>query len=44
MTRFVDKLAAVVQRNDSLVCVGLDVDAARVPPRVRQRPELDRAL
>jgi orotidine-5'-phosphate decarboxylase len=39
VTRFGDKLAAAVQRNDSLVCVGLDVDAARVPPRVRQRPD-----
>jgi len=39
VTRFVDKLAAAVQRNASLVCVGLDVEAARVPPRVRERPD-----
>jgi orotidine-5'-phosphate decarboxylase len=39
VTRFVDKLTAAVQRNDSLVCVGLDIDAARVPARVRQRQD-----
>ena len=36
MTSFVDKLLAASEASRSLVCVGLDVDAARMPGVVRQ--------
>jgi orotidine-5'-phosphate decarboxylase len=37
MADFAGKLAAAMQRNRSLVCVGLDPDPRLVPPRVRER-------
>jgi len=36
---FAEKLSAAVRRNDSLVCVGLDIDPARVPAGVRERAD-----
>ena len=35
---FFDRLAAVAQRNDSLVCVGLDPTPDSLPPEVRGQP------
>ncbi|WP_341676242.1 orotidine-5'-phosphate decarboxylase [Niveibacterium sp. SC-1] len=36
---FRDKLAAAWQRNDSLLCVGLDPDLAKIPVHLRGRPD-----
>src|SRR5689334_1735835 len=39
MATFVEKLEAAVARNDSLVCVGLDIDPQRVTAVVRGSPD-----
>ena len=36
---FIDKLSATWARNDSLLCVGLDPDVARLPAHLRERPD-----
>jgi len=36
---FIDKLTAAWRRNDSLLCVGLDPDVARLPAHLRDRPD-----
>lgn len=36
---FVEKLCQATRANDSLVCVGLDVDPDRLPPRVGRGPD-----
>jgi len=36
---FTDKLSAAWQRNDSLLCVGLDPDAEKLPPSLRGRSD-----
>lgn len=36
---FIDKLAAAWARNDSLLCVGLDPDLARLPAHLRGQPD-----
>ncbi len=36
---FIDKLSAAWARNDSLLCVGLDPDMARLPAELRDRPD-----
>ncbi|PID45600.1 MAG: orotidine-5'-phosphate decarboxylase [Proteobacteria bacterium] len=36
---FIEKLTAIWQKNNSLVCVGLDPDVARFPESVRNQPE-----
>jgi orotidine-5'-phosphate decarboxylase len=36
---FIDKLSAAWARNDSLLCVGLDPDVARLPAHLRERPD-----
>jgi orotidine-5'-phosphate decarboxylase len=36
---FIDKLRQAWQRNDSLVCVGLDPERAKFPAHVRDRPD-----
>ena len=38
MTGFRDKLLAAARRNDSLLCVGLDIDLGRVPPSLIESP------
>src|SRR5712691_3065193 len=38
VTSFREKLLAASRRNDSLLCVGLDIDPARVPPSVLEQP------
>lgn len=38
MSPFLDKLLAAQRRNDSLLCVGLDIDPARVPPALLEHP------
>jgi orotidine-5'-phosphate decarboxylase len=38
VTRFKEKLLAAARRNDSLLCVGLDPDPARVPIEVLEQP------
>jgi orotidine-5'-phosphate decarboxylase len=37
--RFGDRLAAAVERNRSLLCVGLDPDIRRFPPHLQSRPD-----
>lgn len=39
MTAFIDKLAAAWRANDSLLCVGLDPDLAKLPPHLRGQPD-----
>lgn len=36
---FQEKLAAITKKNNSLVCVGLDSDMAKIPERVRTGPK-----
>jgi orotidine-5'-phosphate decarboxylase len=36
---FIDKLNAAWARNDSLLCVGLDPDLARIPAQLRDQPD-----
>ena len=36
---FIDKLSAAWTRNDSLLCVGLDPDLARLPARLQGQPD-----
>ena len=36
---FRSKLAAAWQRNDSLLCVGLDPDISRFPAHLKDRPD-----
>ena len=36
---FQEKLDAIVKKNNSLVCVGLDSDMAKLPERVRSGPK-----
>lgn len=35
---FIDDLSAAWQKNDSLLCVGLDPDLSRLPPQLKDRP------
>ncbi|HEY5801269.1 MAG TPA: orotidine-5'-phosphate decarboxylase [Burkholderiaceae bacterium] len=37
--KFIDKLAAAWQRNDSLLCVGLDPDVAKFPEHLQDQPD-----
>lgn len=39
MSSFLDKLLAAQRRNKSLLCVGLDIDPARVPSVLLERPD-----
>lgn len=36
---FIDRLNAAIARNDSLLCVGLDPDVAKLPEAIRGRPD-----
>ncbi len=36
---FIDQLASAWSTNDSLLCVGLDPDIARLPPHLKDRPD-----
>jgi orotidine-5'-phosphate decarboxylase len=36
---FIDRLNAAIARNDSLLCVGLDPDIAKIPEPLRGRPD-----
>jgi orotidine-5'-phosphate decarboxylase len=36
---FINKLSAAWSSNNSLLCVGLDPDTARLPPQLQQRPD-----
>ena len=36
---FIESLKQAWQRNDSLVCVGLDPEPARLPATLRERPD-----
>ena len=36
---FIDRLNAAIARNDSLLCVGLDPDVAKLPEALRGRPD-----
>jgi orotidine-5'-phosphate decarboxylase len=37
--RFTEKLTSISQKNDSLVCVGLDTDLQRIPPSLLQEED-----
>ena len=37
--KFIDKLAAAWQQNNSLLCVGLDPDLSKMPPHLAQAPD-----
>ncbi|MBI4494485.1 MAG: orotidine-5'-phosphate decarboxylase [Chloroflexi bacterium] len=39
VSELVERFLAASRTNDSLLCVGLDVDPARVPAHLRQRPD-----
>lgn len=39
MSTFVEKLQAAIQKNKSLLCVGLDVDAELAPPHLLERED-----
>ena len=36
---FINKLGAAIRRNDSLLCVGLDPDVAKLPAELKGRPD-----
>ena len=36
---FIEKLSQATRNNNSLVCVGLDVDPGRIPPHIADRPD-----
>ncbi|RLF44207.1 MAG: orotidine 5'-phosphate decarboxylase, partial [Thermoplasmata archaeon] len=36
---FIEKLNRAVSKNDSLLCVGLDVDRDKIPKDLREKPD-----